>query len=213
MKNPGKLGVSVRVFHGAWYSLKQGIHFKHKLKTKWVMFCVINSIKHTNLSIKLGFISRLYIVKPRKGMLFNKMSPTRPAGTQIKIGSHTLQGLNFISDISTNVCRSPFRCLSRSFPWWTRPQFSTNKLKTRCPWRKWILLCILSILPSSIHHYKPLLKAFIGCLRSLFDAIPYHQEPPALLVYAWKGRCSFCLQIPGLKIITEKETIRGSTWW
>lgn len=35
-------------------------------------------LKYTNLSIKLVFISRLYIVKSLKGVLFNRMSPTRP---------------------------------------------------------------------------------------------------------------------------------------
>lgn len=37
---------------------------------------------HTNLSINLGFMSRLYIVKSRKGASFNKISPTRPEKTQ-----------------------------------------------------------------------------------------------------------------------------------
>lgn len=39
---------------------------------------MLDLIKRTHLSIKLGFISRLYIVKSRKGIVFNKMSPTRP---------------------------------------------------------------------------------------------------------------------------------------
>lgn len=55
------------------------------------MCSVLNSIKRTNLSIKLGFISKLYIVKSHKGILFNKMSPTRPVRTQIKIGLYTTQ--------------------------------------------------------------------------------------------------------------------------
>lgn len=62
---------------------------KHRLQThfhrKMKVMC-LGSIKCTNLSIKLGFISRLYIVKSRKGILFNKMSPTRPVRIQMEIG-------------------------------------------------------------------------------------------------------------------------------
>lgn len=47
-------------------------------------------LKHTNLSIKLGFISRLYIVKSRKAILFNKISPTSPERIQSKIGLYTI---------------------------------------------------------------------------------------------------------------------------
>lgn len=36
---------------------------------------------NTNLSIKLGFMSRLYIVKFHKGLLFKRISPTRPGNT------------------------------------------------------------------------------------------------------------------------------------
>lgn len=61
-------------------------HHHNKMK---VIHSVLNQIKLTNLSIKLGFISRLYIVKSRRGILFNKMSPTRPVRTQIKIGLYT----------------------------------------------------------------------------------------------------------------------------
>lgn len=85
MKNPGYLGISGRACQGAWKRLRWGIHFKYTLWAKWEWKCnVRDSIKHTNLSIKLGFISRLYIVKFRNGILFNKMSPTRPARIQIR---------------------------------------------------------------------------------------------------------------------------------
>ncbi len=141
----------------------------------------LDSIKYTNLSIKLGFISRLYIVKSRKGILFNKMSPTRPARTQIKIGLYiTHWVLEWFNSRHNNelhiVCRSPLCCLSRSLPWWTRPQFSTNKLKVRRPWRDWLLLSLLQVLTakrSSIHHMRYLWMTFIGHLPSLSNLMPY----------------------------------------
>lgn len=123
--------------------------------SKMKVICnALDSIKRTNLSIKLGFISRLYIVKSRKGILFNKMSPTRPARTEIKIGLYTTHWvLQWFHSRRSNelhiVCQSPLCCLSRSLPWWTRPQFSTNKLKVRRPCRDWSLLCLLQVLTAN----------------------------------------------------------------
>lgn len=90
--------------------------------------------------MKLGFISRLYIVKFFKGILFNKISPTRPAKISIKMGrrrENWPMSLGERGNRYTKISLSPLCWLSRSLPWWTRPQFSTNKLKMRCPCVNW----------------------------------------------------------------------------
>lgn len=126
----------------------------HYYSKKKVICNALDSVKHTNLSIKLGFISRLYIVKSRKGILFNKMSPTRPAKIQIKIGLYAIDwALDWFNSRQRNelhiVCRSPLCCLSRSLPWWTRPQFSTNKLKVRRPCMDLSFLGLLQVLTAN----------------------------------------------------------------
>lgn len=139
--------------------------------------------KGTNLSIKLGFISRLYIVKSRKGILFNKMSPTRPVRIQIKIGLYVTHWvLEWFNSRHSNevhiVCRSPLCCLSRSLPWWTRPQFSTSKLKVRRPCRDSSLLCLLQVLTAKqlLSHLITMNEVYWTShllLSSLFNLMPY----------------------------------------
>lgn len=68
--------------------------------------------------------------------------------------------------------RSPLRCLSSSLPWWTRPQFSTNKLRVRRPCRDQSLLCFLIVLTAKmkrLQHPSHWIKPF----PSLFSLMPY----------------------------------------
>lgn len=75
-----------KTFPGCLIKTEIRPHQTHYYRQKQVICSVLDLIKSTNLSMKLGFISRLYIVKSLKGILFNKMSPTSPAKTQIEIG-------------------------------------------------------------------------------------------------------------------------------
>ena len=161
-------------------------------------------IKCINLSIKLGFISRLYIVKSRRGILFNKISPTSPARAQIKIDLCTPHWVHewFYSNAAMNCSifnQLPLCCLSRSLPRCARPQFSTNKLKVRCSCRNRLFSLIwidLTSIETPLQHPSQPIKR----LLSLF--IPVHQEQPAPDCLAWKGQYSFCLQTPeAIKII------------
>lgn len=87
---------------------------------------MLDSIKHTHLSIKLGFISMLYIVKSSKGILFNKMSPTRPVkntnqGWLVHYPGDLTAGITMNCILSVNhlyaVCQGPFPDeLVHSFP-------------------------------------------------------------------------------------------------
>lgn len=111
MKNPGKLGVSERDFQGARYRLKQ-TSTSNTVAQHWKCQSVLDSVKHSNLSIKLGFISRLYIVKSRKGILFNKTSPTRHAGTQIRTGLNTAE---CSSDLTAGITMNSILCVDHLY--------------------------------------------------------------------------------------------------